>query len=132
MFLAGYTNQLSSSWRNVRVLRIEQSVEPYTATLHRSICADPNPEGPGIIEEDASAFFPSAQFPSRLQHIYPGSYAETTKVVQRSPSLEAKMACWFMPSLITRGNQTLLSWGGVSVLLNMRVSYVFALAMIFC
>ena len=119
VFIAGYTNQLSARpGETLEFCVSSKSAEPYTATLFRSICADPNPEGPGIIEEDACAFFPPAQFPSNLQPIYPGSYAETTKVVKRSPSLEAEMACWFMPSLITRGNQTLLSWGGVSVLLN--------------
>lgn len=119
VFIAGYANTLSARpGETVGFCVSSKSTEAYTATLHRSICADPNPEGPGIIEEDASAFFPSAQFPSRLQHIYPGSYAETTSVVKCSPSSEVEMTCWFMPSLISGDNQTLLSWGEVSVLLN--------------
>ena len=119
VFIAGYANTLSARpGETVGFCVSSKSTEAYTATLHRSICADPNPEGPGIIEEDASAFFPSAQFPSRLQHIYPGSYAETTSVVRCSPSSEVEMTCWFMPSLISGDNQTLLSWGEVSVLLN--------------
>lgn len=48
--------------------------EPYSVRLVRITCADPNPIGPGIIEEDLSSVF-TGQFPSRKQPVKLGSHA---------------------------------------------------------
>lgn len=48
--------------------------EPYAARLVRSVSADPNPAGPGILEEEVPAAF-AGSYPSRVQPFFPGSYA---------------------------------------------------------
>jgi len=119
VFIAGYSDKLSA--RPGETLRFHVSSKAntdFSARLHRSICADPNPEGPGIIEEDASRYFPAADFPSRVQHIHPGSYAETETAVKAAASAETEINFWFMPGLITPRNQVMFSWGELSVLLN--------------
>ena len=48
--------------------------EDFSASLVRIICADPNPSGPGIIEESVPANF-AASYPARVQPFTPGSCA---------------------------------------------------------
>ena len=47
----------------------------FSASLKRSISADPNPKGIGIVEKDASKYFKTSSFKSRKQSFNPGSYA---------------------------------------------------------
>ncbi len=72
--LIGYTNRLSARPREQIEFKVSsQSDEPFSADLIRIVCADPNPDGPGLIEHDVSTNF-GGVFPSRIQPFYPGSY----------------------------------------------------------
>ncbi|MET0568797.1 MAG: N,N-dimethylformamidase beta subunit family domain-containing protein, partial [Hyphomicrobiaceae bacterium] len=51
-----------------------QLAEPYAARLVRVICADPNPAGPGLLEEPMTTAL-EGQHPSRKQAVHQGSYA---------------------------------------------------------
>ena len=73
--LLGYSDRLSARPGETIEFKVsctfEGSVE---AWLTRSICADPNPACPGIVEESAEAWFAPHTFPARRQHFHQGSY----------------------------------------------------------
>jgi hypothetical protein len=49
----------------------------FTAQLFRSVSADPNPKGQGIVEYACDEFFTKQTFSSREQKFNPGSYGIT-------------------------------------------------------
>jgi len=86
--------------------------------LFRSICSDPNPDGPGIIEEDASTFFPTTSYPSRVQDINPGSYAKSVDKLQAQKFSALQIKSWFYPTLISGKSQTLFNWGLLEIFVD--------------
>jgi N,N-dimethylformamidase len=79
------------------------------ARLTESISADPNPLGPGIIENDASIYFKKRTIEVRHQSIPRGSFAQTSSniissyITGKSSSIVKKIAIdiWFFPTLIS-------------------------------
>ena len=119
VFIAGYSDRLSA--RPGEVIRFSvssQASSEFTASMHRSISADPNPEGPGIVEEDAERYFPPAKFPSRRQPIEPGSFAESENPLAASASAGIEIEVWFMPCALTEGGQVVIAWGDLEVLVD--------------
>ena len=56
--LVGYSDKISLRSEETISFKVSSNLKkPFKATLKRSISADPNPKGVGIIEEDASKFF---------------------------------------------------------------------------
>jgi N,N-dimethylformamidase len=92
--------------------------EAFRATLFRSISADPNPDGPGIIEDDASTYFKPSSFASRYQGFTPGSFAQSTTDLQANIKSDLVIRLWFMPTVLLATEQTLLVWGTVSIILD--------------
>ena len=83
VFIAGYSDKLSARpGETVTFFVSSHAREAFKATLHRSISADPNPDGPGIIEDDASTYFKPSSFASRYQGFTPGSFAQSTTDLQ--------------------------------------------------
>ena len=73
--LTGYTDRLSARPGEEIEFKVSSTGGGrYRARLARSICADPNPAGAGITEEDASAWFAPRELPARHQPFFPGSY----------------------------------------------------------
>ncbi len=73
--LAGYTDRLSA--RPGQILSVHLSstgTEPVEVRLVRLLCADPNPDGPGRVEEDLGHLL-CESVPSRVQRHHLGSYA---------------------------------------------------------
>ncbi len=115
--LLGYSDRLSARPGETIEFKVSCTLEtPVEAWLTRSICADPNPASPGIVEEAADAWFARCSFPARHQLFYPGSYAITEREIgpQRSIRLQA---CVF-PMLAKRAPQTILSIGALSLCLD--------------
>ena len=95
--------------------------------MTRSICADPNPKGPGIIEQDASEWFHDEErkeFDVNHQSVHRGSYAQTksnvtfVKTNTTNPTTtKVAISIWFYPTLIIidgkkkRKQQNIWSWG---------------------
>ncbi len=76
--LIGYCDRLSGRPGDKIEFKVSSTAAaPYHAQLVRSVSADPNPAGPGIIEEEVAADFAGA-YPSRGQPFFPGSYARIT------------------------------------------------------
>lgn len=107
--LIGYTDRLSvRPDETISFMISSKSEQSVTAKLFRSISADPNPKGPGIVETDASVHFPKTSFPSREQAFYPGSYgiSETSisKVFKDTISIEVTI----FPTLLKDAEQTII------------------------
>ena len=112
VFLAGYSDKLSArEGDKIQFYVSSYAKSNFTASIFRSICADPNPDGPGIIEEDASAFFPRTSYPSRVQDINPGSYARSEGKIKAQKFSALQIKSWFYPTLISGKPQTLFNWG---------------------
>jgi len=77
--LAGYVDRLSARPGETIEFKVSATQVPATvsARLTRSVCADPNPAGPGIVEYPADEWFSEQSFAARHQAFYPGSYAAT-------------------------------------------------------
>ena len=118
-FLAGYSDKLSARPRDtIKFCVSSRASSNFKATLHRSISADPNPDGPGVIEEDASNYFKPANFPSRHQAFTPGSFAHSEQNLRAKITNEIAIKLWFMPSIVRANDQTLLAWGDFSIILD--------------
>ena len=65
--LLGYADRLSVRPGETVAVKVSCTLEEdFSASLVRIICADPNPSGPGIIEESVPANF-AASYPARVQ-----------------------------------------------------------------
>ena len=121
VFIAGYSDKLSARpGETVTFFVSSHAREPFKATLHRSISADPNPDGPGIIEDDASTYFNPSWFASRYQGFTPGSFAQSTTDLQADIKSDLMIKLWFMPKVLVAADQTLLAWGTVSIILDQQ------------
>jgi len=97
--LCGYLDKLSARAGETIAFKVSNNTDSneITASLTRSICADPNPAGPGIIEQDATQWFEPCSYSASHQPFHPGSYAITddpvtidAPVIQFSAVLLAK------------------------------------------
>lgn len=117
--LIGYSDRLSARPGDTIAFKVSSTaMEPYTARLMRSISADPNPAGVGILEESVGSAFPKQSFPSRFQPFFPGSYARTEKRVTLAVGEGFAMTANVFPTLMKYSQQTILSLGHVSLFLN--------------
>ena len=90
--IAGYADRWSARPGETVEFKVSGLLEqPYFGRLVRIICADPNPDGPGIQEEDLTSVF-SGQFPSRVQDVQLGSYG-IVSVGRRFPAIRWWRAC---------------------------------------
>ncbi len=115
--LVGYADRLSGRPGDVIEFKISSQLEKdYEARLVRVISADPNPDGPGMIEEEVGADF-AGSYASRSQPFYPGSYV---KIDGRLPppgeqGLTLEAVIW--PTLINNREQVILAVGDMALVL---------------
>ena len=112
--LLGYCDKLSGRPGDTIAFKVSSHLSvDYEARLVRIISADPNPEGPGMIEEAVDAAF-SGAFPSRPQPFYPGSYVriEHPLTLTGAPALEAVI--W--PTLVNGKKQVVLVVGEMALM----------------
>ena len=109
--LIGYSDKISLRSEETISFKVSSNLKkPFKATLKRSISADPNPKGIGIIEEDASKYFKTASFKSREQTFNPGSYAISKKILKFSIKKNLKINVIIFPTLSLSRKQTILSF----------------------
>ena len=78
--LVGYSDKLSGRpGDRINFMVSSEHKGDFSAELFRSISADPNPQGLGIVEQSCDEFFPKKSFLSRKQAFHPGSYAISEK-----------------------------------------------------
>jgi len=113
--LLGYSDKLSVRPGDAIAFKVSSHlIEDYEARLVRIISADPNPDGPGMIEEAVEADF-AGTYPSRPQPFYPGSYVhiDTKLTLAGVPALESVI--W--PTLVGGKEQVVLAVGEMELLL---------------
>ena len=106
--IAGYADRWSVGQNeNIEFKVSSQFSKPYSVRLVRIVCADPNPDGPGIIEEDMSSVF-SGEFPSRKQDVQLGSYGIVSINRRLSHPGGYTIAVTIWPTLVDGGVQGIL------------------------
>lgn len=87
----------------------------FDARLLRSISADPNPAGPGIVEEAVSATL-EGSYPARRQAFNPGSFA----VVEPGPAADGDVTFTAMiwPTLPGDGEQVIMAMGWIELFID--------------
>lgn len=109
--LIGYCDRLSGRpGDNIEFKVSSQASEPFEARLVRVISADPNPAGPGILEEEVAADF-AGSYPSRPQAFFPGSFGRVGMAAVTDPLKSFTLAANIWPTLPGNGaEQAVLSW----------------------
>lgn len=110
--LIGYSSRLSGR-ANERIdfMVSSEHEENYTARLFRSVSADPNPQGQGLVEHACDDFFPEQSFQSRKQMFSPGSYGKTTEKLKIRAEQKIMFSLLFYPTLISEAAQKILHFG---------------------
>ena len=115
--LIGYGDRLSGRPGDTIEFKVSSiSAEPFSVALYRSISADPNPAGPGLIERRVHSAM-DGEYLSRLQPFHAGSYAiseEDLSVTANGFTLCATI--W--PTLAINGEQVVLSCGDIALLID--------------
>ncbi len=138
--VTGYVNRLSA--RPGETLEFKLSVEPppepnrpqlakderyppsnpYESTLStwltHCICADPNPDGPGIIERSADQWYARESHQAKQQAIRAGSYGLCTTQVEFKDSDAITLTARIWPTLTKDSNQCILSMGALSLCIS--------------
>ena len=112
----GYCDPLSVRPGDTIGFKVSCSGEgAFSARLLRSICADANPDGPGIVEEPVQATL-AGEYPARQQAFNPGSYG----LVQQGPAVagDVTLTATVWPTLPGDGEQVILAAGGFELFLD--------------
>lgn len=110
--LISYTDKLSGRPGDTIEFKVSSTSEKaYSAKLFRSISADPNPAGAGIVEEDASVYFAPTQFSSREQSFQAGSYAISQSVISIKPVRDIVFSAFIFLTKTSKNRQTILNIG---------------------
>src|SRR5262245_40748671 len=94
--LTGYADRFSVAPGETIAFKVSSTAAgPYHARLVRLISGDPNPAGPGIVEEPVDAPF-AGSYPSRVQPVPLGSYLRVPAAagLQGLTSFRALAAIW--------------------------------------
>ena len=121
--LIGYSDKLSARPGETVSFKVSSTLQkPFKAFLKRSISADPNPKGIGIIEEDASKYFKSSFYKSRKQTFNPGSYAISNKPIKTVIKKDLEISVIIFPTLFSSNKQTILALDDFEIYLNLNGS----------
>ena len=117
--LVGYSDRLSGRpGDRINFMVSSLYKDDFTAQLFRSVNADPNPEGQGIIEYACDDIFPKKSFSSREQKFCPGSYGITEKPLKMSVDDKVSFSVTIYPTLKTSSPQSLIQFGQFCLTLN--------------
>ena len=116
--LLGYCDRLSGRPGDVIGFKVSSyRDEDYKARLVRVISADPNPDGPGMIEEEVSSDL-AGRYPSRPQPLLSSSSIRIEKPLSLAgaPALTLEATIW--PTLANGKEQVVLAVGEMALLLQ--------------
>ena len=117
--LLGYADKLSVRQGETVSFKVSStSKKTFKAFLKRSISADPNPKGIGIIEKDASKYFKTSSYKSRVQTFNPGSYAITKNSVKISIKKNLTFSVIIFPTLSSTKEQIILALDNLEIYIN--------------
>lgn len=110
--LLGYVDRLSGRPGDTLEFKVSSSAAaPFHARLMRSISADPNPKGPGIVEEDAALYFAPTHYPSVQRSFAAGSYGIGQADIEAAPRSEVIITAVIYPTLQSDQVQTIVGIG---------------------
>ncbi len=113
--LLGYCDKLSGRPGDVIGFKVSSHLdEDYEASLVRVISADPNPEGPGMIEKAVAANV-NGSHTSRPQPFHPGSYVRIDRPLSLAGA-PATLEAVIWPTLIKGVEQVVLALGGMALM----------------
>ena len=111
--LTGYADALSVRAGGRIAFKVSSRLaSSYHAELVRVICGDPNPAGPGRIEEAVPAAF-AGDYPSRAQEICAGSYTIVEGLEQLGPLRQFTLRATLWPTTPEKGPQGVVTLAGV-------------------
>ncbi len=123
--LVGYSSKLSGRPGDRIDFMVSSELDrDYCAQLFRSISADPNPNGMGIVEQCCDKFFPKRNFQSRQQNFHPGSYGLTNTSVQIEVMSSVRLSALIYPTLRCSNEQSILEYGRFGIALDVQGSVV--------
>ena len=115
--LIGYGDRLSGRAGDVINFKISSiSADPFAVALFRSISADPNPAGPGMIERPVPSAI-EGTYPSRRQAIFGGSHAIADEALPKAAA-SFRLSATIWPTLPGKCEQAILNCGDVSLILD--------------
>ncbi|MBT4487064.1 MAG: N,N-dimethylformamidase large subunit [Rhodospirillaceae bacterium] len=115
--LIGYGDRLSGRAGDTIEFKVSSiSDTPFTVSLFRSISADPNPAGPGMIERAVPSAM-DGNYPSRRQSINAGSAGVADRELPAAHgSFRLSAVIW--PTLPLKGEQVILSCGDIALMID--------------
>ncbi len=117
--LIGYTDRLSVRPGETIDFKISsQTNEPVQAWLTRSISADPNPDGQGIVEWPQDAAFEPIAFEAGAQAFASGSYVITDQAIACHPQAGFHLGATLFPTLMKSVPQIIISAGHLALTLE--------------
>ena len=107
--IVGYSEKLSGRpGDRINFMVSSEHKGDFTAQLFRSVNADPNPKGQGLVECACDDFFPKKAFPSRRQKFHPGSYGMPEQPLKMTVDDNVSFSVTVYPTLKTSNHQTLM------------------------
>ncbi len=117
--LTGYANKISVRPKEIIEFKISSTEKKLiSASCSRIISADPNPNGPGIIQEDASKFFKPIKFLGKYKPFYPGSYAISKNSINFVSNNKYIIEGHFYPTFFSKNNQCIINIGSLEIFIN--------------
>ena len=109
--LLGYADRLSARPKEMVEVKVSSYIDgEYTARLVRTICADPNPEGTGLVEEAVDCNFARA-YPARVQPFVPGSCLKVPLAADSQLPDSFTVTAMIWPTRPGQGTQAVVSVG---------------------
>ena len=113
--LAGYCDRLSGRPGDRIDFKVSSAcATSFHARLVRSISADPNPDGPGILEEETAADF-TGDYPSRKRRFFPGSYANVDIDNALAGLCDFTLSLLIWPTTPDKPGQGLMAFAGMTL-----------------
>jgi N,N-dimethylformamidase len=116
--LTGYTNQLSGRPGDTLSFMVSsESEKPFDVQLMRIICADPNPDGPGIQQQAVGSTI-NGSYPSRIQTFHPGSYAKIDSDTAIAGDGSFALSANIYPTLLNSKEQVILAMDNATLFIT--------------
>ena len=106
--LAGYSDSISVKPGSTLDVRVSTDKPTCTAEVVRLIHGDPNPVGPGYLDEKTD-WLPKKSFPGRVQQLHLGSYLSLP--APREAISTFTFGCWILPTNPLPKEQCIFVWG---------------------
>ena len=117
--IVGYSDKLSGRpGEQINFMVSSEHKGDFTAQLFRSVSADPNPKGQGIVEYPCDEFFPKQTFSSREQKFDPGSYGITEQPFKMTVDNNVRFSVTIFPTLKTSSPQSIIDFGQYGLTLD--------------